>query len=366
VRGTAASLLIWIAVCSAAGLAASGVTVLKARAAPDLDGRRIGAWRFEERDGLRTATTRRAVRGSLLEPGGGARPVAYPAGTSPPGCTLPLLRQRTCTGFVSRPTVFEARDGRVVVRLDPAAGGRKADAPGAAPAVVAHAANLRSVLPDTARAWLTQGPADGVLARVLPPVVPSGVLIGAVGGCVCGVYRARGAPSDMMRATSPASTLRTDRTASFTRGGVAALLVACVCVPVVALPGDWGGLVHVGTQLWLPVGTAAPALSAWGRLAVARVWLAATGRTPWRLMALLDEAHRLGVLRRSGAYDEFRHRRLQAHLADGSGAPGGSGPRRPYAPGTRGPVGIGSAGWGPAHGPEWSTGPADRGRGGSA
>ncbi|MFF5145725.1 hypothetical protein ACFY6U_39465 [Streptomyces sp. NPDC013157] len=117
------------------------------------------------------------------------------------------------------------------------------------------------------------------------------------------------------RATGPGSSLRTDRTASFTRGGVVALLVACVCVPVVLLPGDWGGLVHLGTQLWLPMGTTAVALSAWGRLAVARVWLGVTGRLPWRLMAFLEDAHRRGVLRRSGAYFEFRHLRLQSYLA---------------------------------------------------
>lgn len=96
-----------------------------------------------------------------------------------------------------------------------------------------------------------------------------------------------------------------------------ALLVACVCVPVVATPGDWGGLVHLGTQLWLPLGTAALALSAWGRFLVARAWLAATGQLPWRLMAFLDEAHQRGVLRQSGAGFEFRHLRLQAQLATG-------------------------------------------------
>ncbi|WP_460063783.1 hypothetical protein [Streptomyces sp. YKOK-I1] len=122
-------------------------------------------------------------------------------------------------------------------------------------------------------------------------------------------------PSDIMRATGPASSLATDRAASFTRGAVVALLVALVCVPVVALPGDWGGLVHIGTQLWLPLGTAALALSAWGRFTVARVWLAVSGRMPWRLMAFLDDAHRRGVLRQSGAYFEFRHVRLQSYLA---------------------------------------------------
>ncbi|MET9561602.1 hypothetical protein [Streptomyces tauricus] len=151
--------------------------------------------------------------------------------------------------------------------------------------------------------------------RDLPPVLVAGLLIGVVGGCVCGVYRALSVPSDLMRAASPGLSLRTDRTASLTRGGMVALLVACVCVPVVATPGDWGGLVHLGTQLWLPLGTAALALSAWGRFLVARTWLAVTGRLPWRLMAFLDEAHQRGVLRQSGAGFEFRHLRLQAQLA---------------------------------------------------
>ncbi|WP_432026547.1 hypothetical protein [Streptomyces sp. 1222.5] len=35
-------------------------------------------------------------------------------------------------------------------------------------------------------------------------------------------------------------------------------------------------------------------------------------------MRFLEDAHRRGVLRRSGAYYEFRHRRLQTFLAGGS------------------------------------------------
>lgn len=310
VRGTAAALLVGVTACTAAGLAAVAVTVAKTRTAADLDGRWIGGWHFEARDGVRTAVTVRPQHGTLLLPGGGARPVAYPEGVRPPDCTLPMLRERRCVGFTARRTEFVAREGDVVVRLTPARGAADARA------TVAYAANLRSVLPDAARPWLTQGPVSGVIARCLPPFVAGGVLIGVVGGCVCGVYRALSVPSDVMRATGPGSSLRTDRTASLTRGGLVALVVAAVSVPVVAVPGDWGGLVHLCTQLWLPLGTAALALSAWGRFTVARVWLAATGRMPWRLMAFLEDAHRREVLRRSGAYFEFRHVRLQAHLAD--------------------------------------------------
>ncbi|MGW0577358.1 NACHT domain-containing protein [Streptomyces sp. NPDC002920] len=305
VRGTAAALLIGVTSCTAAGFAASGVTVLKSGATTDLSGRELDGWRFAQRHGVRTAVTGLPVRGVLLFPGRRARPVAYPEGARPPDCSMPLLHDRRCVGFVSRRTVFESRDGAVAVRLG-TSGGRT---------TLAYAANLRSVLPEAARAWLTEAPVSGIVGRCLPPFLAAGVLIGVVGGCVSGVYRALSVPSDIMRATGPQSSLRTDRTASFTRGAVVALLVALVCVPVVALPGDLGGLSHIGTQLWLPLGAAAISLSAWGRFTVARVWLAATGRLPWRLMAFLDDAHRRGVLRQSGAYYEFRHVRLQTYLA---------------------------------------------------
>ncbi|MFJ9563204.1 hypothetical protein ACIRQQ_24550 [Streptomyces fuscichromogenes] len=325
-RGTAVTLLTGVAACTVAGLAATGVTLLKSGAGPGLAGRHIDGWRFTDHDGVRTAALARPLRGTLLLPGSGARPIAYPWGVEPPDCTIPLVPRRRCVPFHARETVFESRGGEVTVRLAAAAA-----RPGAEPAgprsggkvTVAYAADLRSVLPPEARDWLAQGPAARFMARCLPPFVAAGVLVGLVGGCVCGIYRALSVPSDTMRATGPGSSLRTDRTATFTRGGVVALLVAGVCVPVTLLPGDWGGLVHVGTQLWLPLGTTAVALSAWGRLAVARVWLAVTGRLPWRLMAFLEDAHRRGVLRRSGAYFEFRHLRLQAHLArDGLPAAG--------------------------------------------
>ncbi|MCS7483797.1 NACHT domain-containing protein [Umezawaea endophytica] len=56
--------------------------------------------------------------------------------------------------------------------------------------------------------------------------------------------------------------------------------------------------------------------TAWGQwLVLARVWLPLTGRMPWAVVAFLRDAHRLGVLRQSGAAYQFRHARLQEHLA---------------------------------------------------
>ncbi|GAA2135821.1 helix-turn-helix domain-containing protein [Glycomyces algeriensis] len=57
-------------------------------------------------------------------------------------------------------------------------------------------------------------------------------------------------------------------------------------------------------------------LSAWGQWAVfGRFWLPLTGRLPWAVPEFLDDAYRLGVLRRSGVVYQFRHARLQDHLA---------------------------------------------------
>ncbi|WP_327277085.1 NACHT domain-containing protein [Streptomyces sp. NBC_01224] len=55
--------------------------------------------------------------------------------------------------------------------------------------------------------------------------------------------------------------------------------------------------------------------SAWCGFGVAKAWLWGTGKLPWNVHGLLAEAHRLGVLRQSGAAYQFRHSRLQERLA---------------------------------------------------
>ena len=58
------------------------------------------------------------------------------------------------------------------------------------------------------------------------------------------------------------------------------------------------------------------AFTAWGHwLVFTRFRLPLLGRLPWRVNALLDDAYRRGVLRQSGAVYQFRHARLQEHLA---------------------------------------------------
>ncbi|HEY3711568.1 MAG TPA: BTAD domain-containing putative transcriptional regulator [Amycolatopsis sp.] len=63
------------------------------------------------------------------------------------------------------------------------------------------------------------------------------------------------------------------------------------------------------------IGLAVLVTRAWGNYFVNHLWLAATGRLPWRLMHFLDDAHRRGVLRQAGGVYQFRHARLQERLA---------------------------------------------------
>ncbi|MEJ8669506.1 hypothetical protein WKI71_17005 [Streptomyces sp. MS1.AVA.1] len=57
-------------------------------------------------------------------------------------------------------------------------------------------------------------------------------------------------------------------------------------------------------------------LTAWGQwLVLTRIWLPLTGRLPWSVITFLEDAYQRGVLRQAGAVYQFRHARLQHHLA---------------------------------------------------
>jgi hypothetical protein len=63
---------------------------------------------------------------------------------------------------------------------------------------------------------------------------------------------------------------------------------------------------------------------AWVWYQLARANLAIRRQLPWSLMTFLAEAHRLGVIRQAGSSYQFRHARLQDHLA----SPAARHPRR--------------------------------------
>jgi hypothetical protein len=55
--------------------------------------------------------------------------------------------------------------------------------------------------------------------------------------------------------------------------------------------------------------------SAWTRWLIARMWLSGSRQAPWHLLGFLEDAHKRGVLRQSGAAYQFRHLELQRRLA---------------------------------------------------
>jgi NACHT domain-containing protein len=169
-------------------------------------------------------------------------------------------------------------------------------------------------------------------------------------------------PSDITQAVSPVTILRTDRNAAMFRGLALSLLLLVGFIVFDLATGRvaqvWHVLhetasfptirtvnghrvasvvkVHIGTinghSVWsialiltwrlalgliwsIALGLLTITLSPWLRFQVARSWLAARGRIPWRLMGFLEEAHARGVLRQAGAVYQFRHARLQERLA---------------------------------------------------
>ena len=158
-----------------------------------------------------------------------------------------------------------------------------------------------------------------ILGHVLAfedPLWELGVPAGAVIGAAFALAQWGRTPAASARPASPASTLRADRN-----------LVLLLAVPfMLVLPAFFGaafargldgfasfGLygLGIGLSIWLAVVLSHP----WPQYLIAAGWLAARGRLPWRLAAFLAEANDLQVLRQRGTAYQFRHARLQDHLA---------------------------------------------------
>jgi hypothetical protein len=140
----------------------------------------------------------------------------------------------------------------------------------------------------------------------------AGLGLGPVAGLVAGLGVAVGVavgvggetPVDTGCARDPKAVLALDRTNVF-----ASLAVW----PMIGLVFGLLGKPVIGLVIGLALASAL--VSAWGRLGLARLWLAARRHTPLRLIAFLEDAHERGVLRQAGAVWEFRHANLQRYLA---------------------------------------------------
>ncbi|MER5928200.1 NACHT domain-containing protein [Streptomyces mirabilis] len=174
-------------------------------------------------------------------------------------------------------------------------------------------------------AWLTNIPTE---TDPYPAGFPVPVAI-ALG--ILFVVRATPSMTTDVASATPRSLLRADRVSAVTMavshsvtGPLRWCLEAVVLMPVLFLNtwSDHAGAEVTGPPAWATVISGAIVITvmhgitntAWGRQAVARVVLTATGRLPWRTMAFLEDAHARGVLRQTGGVYQFRHARLQEHL----------------------------------------------------
>lgn len=177
-----------------------------------------------------------------------------------------------------------------------------------------------------------------------PGTVLWGLMIGTVVGISLAALNWVRDPSTADEVVTARSSIQADRLISLISGA------ACVVVFNIAngsmrimpwIPSD-----PLRTTIFATVNGgllgAAIALAAhsWPHYTIARLLLAARGRLPWRLQAFLADAHRLGILRQIGPVYQFRHARLQHHLAT---HPGAADPRTDQRPHRSSPVGATSA-----------------------
>lgn len=170
---------------------------------------------------------------------------------------------------------------------------------------------------------------EPVIKGTLINMLVFGLIFGAGAGLVFGIMAVLEAPLDVASAATPAGLLASNR--------ATVVRQVLVLVPMLTLVIAVGGHLItdvldgiLGPLIWnasdgLVIGaigglggTCSYALSftAWGRwLVLSRVWLPLTGKLPWDTVAFLDDAYRRGVLRQTGAVYQFRHIRLQHHLA---------------------------------------------------
>ncbi|GAB3969139.1 NACHT domain-containing protein [Streptomyces sparsus] len=155
------------------------------------------------------------------------------------------------------------------------------------------------------------------------------LIFGLSAGLVFGLLAAFEAPMDVTAAATPVRLLSANRA---TAGHQLLVLMPAVTLGVglcgflvvglfqdllgplvwrladAALLGAVGGLGGASSYVLV--------FTAWGQwLTLSRVWLPLTGRLPWNTVAFLEDAYRRGVLRQTGAVYQFRHIRLQRHLA---------------------------------------------------
>lgn len=190
-----------------------------------------------------------------------------------------------------------------------------------------------AVIREAAR-WLVFGVGEGLTVAAMDAVL-FGLIFGVLTGTLVAFIARCETPLDVTSAGSPTDLLRANRrtvliqlavfgptfaiTVPLAFWGVIALLRQLEVGTVLGIEFLWSPL--AGLLLGLVGGIVGAtgyllSLSAWGQwLVFTRLCLPLTGRLPWSVRDFLDDAYNRGVLRRAGAVYQFRHARLQDHLA---------------------------------------------------
>jgi hypothetical protein len=186
--------------------------------------------------------------------------------------------------------------------------------------------DLRFGVTGRRRAAAASGLTVGVLGGLIGLLLGGAgfaVVVGMLSGVPIGLLYGLTAPDATEETAAPRRLLEQDRRVALSFGAVyatstgfaggvgvspifgLALAVAC---------GLAGGLVY--GPVWVFAANKGKAgVISWIHLLFVRLWLAPRRRLPWRLLSFLEEAHRRGVLRQSGAVYQFRHAFLQEALA---------------------------------------------------
>jgi hypothetical protein len=161
--------------------------------------------------------------------------------------------------------------------------------------------------------WMQVGPVGGLTV---------GLAVAVTAGCAGG-FLFEMAEVDLTKAAAPRTVLIRDRTTFYRTFLGLGLTIGLGAGTALGLSTSYG---HInGVRVGLGVGftnlvAAGLALAfiqaSWGSFTLARWWLAASRRLPWRFMAFLADAHtHRAVLRQVGAVYQFRHAELQRYLA---------------------------------------------------
>ncbi|MFJ6807998.1 NACHT domain-containing protein [Streptomyces anulatus] len=173
-------------------------------------------------------------------------------------------------------------------------------------------------------------PDTGLIRIVTGNMLLFGLVFSLTAGLAFGLLAVFEAPMDITAAATPIQLLAANRTAVIRQILVLVPVIGLGCalgghIAVLLLPQvlpwtmtwPWGAAFFLGATGGLG-GSISYMLvfTAWGQwLTLVRFWMPLTRRLPWDTVAFLEDAYRLGVLRHTGAVYQFRHNRLQRHLA---------------------------------------------------